>query len=247
MTSRGPARGWGALERALGVRFADRTLLRQACIHPSFLNEQSDPGLVSYDRLEYLGDAFLGWVVASELYARHPGYDEGELTRARAALVRGTTLAEIAERLGLGAYLALGQGEETGGGRTRPRNLAAALEAVLGAVLVDRGAGRARALVLRWLGDRIDAVGPHGAARDAKSALQEAVQRRGLPLPVYEVARVAGPPHARSFSVLVYVNGRPAGEGRGRRKAQAEQAAAHAALADLGPPGPPRARADGSL
>lgn len=195
------------------MRFADRALLQQALIHPSFLNEQPNLSLVSYDRLEYLGDAFLGWVVAGELYTRYPAYDEGALTRARAALVRGAALAEVAERLDLGAYLALGQGEETSGGRARPRNLAAALEAVLGAVLVDRGQAKAKALVLRWLGGQLDAVGLHGASRDAKSALQEAVQRRGLPLPVYEVAAVAGPPHARSFTVLVHVNGSLAGLG----------------------------------
>ena len=233
MTSRASDNDWAALERALGVRFKERALLRQAVTHRSFLNEQPDRGLVSYDRLEYLGDAFLGWVVASELYARYPHYDEGDLTRARASLVRGTTLAEIANSLDLGAYLVLGLGEEAGGGRARPRNLAAALEAVLGAVLVDRGEKRARALVLRWLNDRIGRIGPQGAARDSKSTLQERLQREGLPLPVYQVIAETGPAHARSFTVQALVGEQVVGEGAGRSKSEAEQQAAEAAIARL--------------
>ena len=233
MTSRASDNDWAALERALGVRFKERALLREAVTHRSFLNEQPDRGLVSYDRLEYLGDAFLGWVVASELYARYPHYDEGDLTRARASMVRGTTLAEIANSLDLGAYLVLGLGEEASGGRARPRNLAAALEAVLGAVLVDRGERRARALVLRWLNDRIGRIGPQGAARDSKSALQERLQREGLPLPVYQVIAETGPAHARSFTVQALVGEQVVGEGAGRSKSEAEQRAAEAAIARL--------------
>ena len=224
---------WAELERTLGVRFQEQELLRQALTHSSFLNEQEDSGLVSYDRLEYLGDAFLGWVVARELYASYPRYDEGDLSRARAALVRGETLAEIAQQFDLGAYLFLSQGEESGGGRSRTRNLAAALEAVLGAVLIDQGEQQARDLVIQWLGQRIKALGPEGAARDAKSALQEAVQRRGLPLPAYEIISETGPPHARWFTVQVSVNGRAVGKGVGSKKAEAEQAAAAEALASM--------------
>ena len=224
---------WAELERTLGVRFQEQELLRQALTHSSFLNEQEDSSLVSYDRLEYLGDAFLGWVVARELYARYPRYDEGDLSRARAALVRGETLAEIAQQFDLGAYLFLSQGEESGGGRSRTRNLAAALEAVLGAVLIDQGEQQARDLVIQWLGQRIEALGPEGAARDAKSALQEAIQRRRLPLPAYEIISETGPPHARWFAVQVSVNGRAVGKGVGSKKAEAEQAAAAEALASM--------------
>lgn len=224
---------WAELERTLGVRFQEQELLRQALTHSSFLNEQEDSSLVSYDRLEYLGDAFLGWVVARELYASYPRYDEGDLSRARAALVRGETLAEIAQQFDLGAYLFLSQGEESGGGRSRTRNLAAALEAVLGAVLIDQGEQQARELVIQWLGQRIKALGPEGAARDAKSALQEAVQRKGLPLPAYEIISETGPPHARWFTVRVSVNGHEVGNGAGSKKAEAEQAAAAEALASM--------------
>ena len=218
------------LERALGLRFGERGLLREALTHRSFLNEQGDRSLASYDRLEYLGDAFIGWVAAAELYRRHPQYGEGELTRARASLVRGEALAEVARGIGLGAHLLLGQGEEASGGRDRDRNLAGALEAVAGAVLLDQGEAAARALVLRWLGPRIEAMGDAGAERDAKSALQELLQGRGLPLPVYEVVSDTGEPDEMRFTVRALVDGRAAGTGAGRRRADAEQAAARSAL-----------------
>ena len=224
---------WAALERTLGVRFDERGLLYEALVHRSFLNEQDDPSLASYDRLEYLGDAFLGWVAAAELYRLYPHYDEGELTRARASLVRGETLADIARSLGLGAHLLLGQGEEASGGRDRDRNLAAALEAVIGAVLLDQGEETVRSLVLRWLGPRIEAMGDSGAQRDAKSALQEFLQGHGLPLPVYETVSDTGEPHDKEFVVRVLVDGRVMGAGTGRRRADAEQTAAREALAAL--------------
>ncbi len=233
MTNEPSGERWAALERTLGVRFSERGLLTQAVVHRSFLNEQDDPALSSYDRLEYLGDAFLGWVTAAELYKRYSHYDEGELTRARAALVRGETLAEVARSLGLGAYLLLGQGEEASGGRDRTRNLAAALEAVIGATLLDQGEDTARSLVLRWLGPRIEAMGDAGVERDAKSALQEFLQGRGLPLPVYEPLSGTGEPPGGTFTVRVVVDGRPLGEGAGRRRSDAEQSAAQEALAAL--------------
>ena len=231
--SRGKGADWAALERTLGVRFNERGLLHQALVHSSFLNEQDDPSLVSYDRLEYLGDAFLGWIVAAELYRLYPCYDEGELTRARASLVRGETLAEVARSLGLGAHLLLGQGEEANGGRDRSRNLAGALEAVVGATLLDQGEAAARSLVLRWLQPRIQAMEDTGPERDAKSALQEFLQGHGLPLPVYETVSDTGAPHDKMFSVRVVVDGRTMGTGAGRRRADAEQSAAREAIAAL--------------
>lgn len=222
-----------ALERTLGVRFNERGLLHQALVHSSFLNEQDDRSLASYDRLEYLGDAFLGWVAAAELYRLYPNYDEGELTRARASLVRGETLAEVARSIGLGACLLLGQGEEANGGRDRSRNLAGALEAVIGATLLDQGETAARSLVLRWLQPRMQAMRKTGPERDAKSALQEFLQGHGLPLPVYETLSDMGAPHDKTFSVRVLVDGRTMGAGAGRRRADAEQSAAQEALAAL--------------
>ena len=224
------------MERSLGLKFKERSLLHQAVVHRSFLNENPDLGWESYERLEYLGDAFLGLVVAEELYRRHPEYSEGDLTRARAALVQGNTLAEVASGFGLGSYLYLGGGEEATGGRQRRSNLAGALEAVLGAVLLDRGPAVAGKLVLRWLEPYLELLGREGAPRDAKSALQELAQQRGLPLPEYRVLEESGPAHARSFTVEVSLDGESLGEGSGRRKAAAEKAAAAQALKTLGVP-----------
>ena len=224
---------WRTLERALGVRFKERALLRQAVVHRSFLNEHPESGWESYERLEYLGDAFLGWVVADELYRRYRAYSEGALTRARAGLVQGRTLAEVAKSLGLGGYLYLGQGEEATGGRSRRSNLAGALEALLGAVLLDQGAAAARRLVLRWLEGWMDQLAGEDVPRDPKSALQELAQERGLPLPRYDVIREAGPSHAPSFTVQVWLRDRNAGQGTGRRKVEAESNAAAQALKGL--------------
>lgn len=222
---------WAGLEAALGVVFHDRGTLQQALVHRSYLNEH--PGHASYERLEFLGDAYMGWVAAEALYQRHPGMDEGALSRARASLVQGKALAVTARRLGLGAYLALGAGEEAGGGRERPTNLAQALEAVLAAVLLDAGEQVAQRVALGWLAEGLDLVGRSGAPRDAKSALQERLQSTGRGLPSYRLVSAEGPAHARVFTVEVLVTGEAAGRGTGPRKADAEQAAAAEALAAL--------------
>ena len=224
---------WAALERALGVRFKERALLRQAATHRSYLNERPGLGMESNERLEFIGDAFLGWTVAQELYARCPDCSEGDLTRARAAIVSGRSLASAARSIGLGAHLYLGEGEEATGGRDRPSVLAASLEAVLAAVVLDRGTQAGRRLALRWFGAQLDAVAAGAVPRDAKSALQEHAQREGIPLPAYEVVEEAGPSHDRRYRVSVRVGGRVAGEGEGRRKRDAEQAAAAQALRAL--------------
>ena len=210
-------------------------MLRQAAAHRSFLNERPDLGWESNERLEFMGDAFLGWTVAQELYARCPGCSEGDLTRARAALVSGRSLAGVARSIGLGAHLYLGEGEEATGGRDRPSVLAGALEAVLAAVALDRGTAAGRRLVLRWLGPQLDAIAAGTVPRDAKSALQGHAQRQGLPLPIYDVLEEEGPSHNRRYRVRVRVGGRSAGEGEGRRKREAEQAAAAQALRALAP------------
>ena len=129
----------GELEEVLGVRFRDAGLLRLALVHSSFLNENPGGALESNERLEYLGDAVLGMAVAEELYAVNLGWPEGKLTQARAALVQEGTLAEAARDIGLGEMLHMGRGEEDGGGRDRPSNLSAGLEAVIGAVFLDGG------------------------------------------------------------------------------------------------------------
>lgn len=222
------------LERALGVRFRDEELLRLALVHSSYINE--NPGVFpeSNERLEFLGDAVLGVAVAEELYAANPGWPEGKLTQARAALVQETTLAEAARDIGLGEMLRMGRGEESGGGRDRASNLSAGLEAVIGAVFLDQGYEAAREVVLRVLGDRVSSLGEPEASANPKSALQEAAQAKGLPSPTYRIVHEEGADHDRLFVAEVTVGGKVAGRGEGKRKSLAEQAAAVEALRGKG-------------
>ncbi len=220
------------LQRAIGVKFENTGLLKQALTHRSYLNEHPGEGFEDYERLEYLGDAFLGWVIADEIYRRHPAFTEGDLTRGRAALVRGATLAQVARSFHAGTYITMGSGEEGTGGRERRGTLAAIVESLIGAVLLDKGDKVARELVLRWLGPKIEAMDPAGAPRDAKSALQETCQRKGLPSPTYELVDEEGPSHNMTFEVRVLIDGEIHGHGKGRRKVDAEQAAAAEALGE---------------
>lgn len=220
------------LQRRLRVRFRDPALLRRALVHTSYANEHpEEPG--PNERLEFLGDALLDFLVAEALFQRHPEADEGVLTAMRSALVSDEALARLAHQVGLGEFLLLGQGEEASGGRDRPSNLAAALEALVGAVYLDRGFGTARRMVLRLMKGAIAAVESSGVPKDAKSRLQEKVQGMGLPPPRYRLVRAVGSDHARRFTVEVVVGDRPLGRGRGRRKAEAEQEAARQALKAL--------------
>jgi ribonuclease-3 len=218
------------LQQDLGLTFADAELLRQAMVHPSYLNERPDEVAGSNQRLEFLGDAVIGLVVARELYRRHPDVDEGVLTEARAQVVQGKTLARVARGLGLGRYLLLGQGEEAGGGGDRDSNLAAALEALVGAVLLDRGYRQAQRFVLRVLGPELETSAPDDVRRDPKSWLQELAHRQGGAAPEYEVVSTAGPPHQPVYTVTVELNGEVLGTGQGRRKVDAERGAAREAL-----------------
>ncbi len=215
-----------ALERALGVRFRDRGLLELALRHDSFAHERG-ADREHYERLEFLGDAVLNLVVSDYLFRQYPERSEGELAKERARLVSEAALAHLGRRLRLGGYLLLGRGEEKGGGRDRPGLLADAVEAVLGAVYADAGYGVAHALATRWLGELLQSL--PGRTEDFKSRLQERLQESGR-LPRYRIVEAAGPDHARSFRVRVEVEGNVIGEGVGRSKKEAEQAAAEEAL-----------------
>ncbi len=223
-----------SLEVALGVSFRQPDLLRLALTHSSYLNEHAGTFSESNERLEFLGDAVLGAVIAQELYRLHPAWPEGGLTQARSDLVQGDSLAGLAMGLGLGGHLYMGRGEEAGGGRQRPTNLAAAFEALVAALFVDQGYEAARDLILRVFADELSAENHQAAAKNPKSALQEEVQGIGHPLPSYEIVEVKGEGHAPRFTAEVTVAGRVVGRGTGSRKSQAEQAAAAAALAALG-------------
>jgi ribonuclease-3 len=218
------------LEERLGVRFKNRDLLREALVHSSYLNENPARAPESNERLEFLGDAVLGLVVAHDLFTAHPELQEGKLTELRTHLVRRDTLAEAALRLRLGDELLLGRGEEAGGGRTRPTNLAHVYEAVVGAIYLDRGIVAARRFVRGSLKSEFDRVVRRQTVPDPKSRLQELTQSQRQETPVYRLVRAEGPDHARRFTVDVLVGGRTLATGSGSSKQQAEKSAARRAL-----------------
>ena len=221
------------LQENLGYRFRDESLLRGALYHSSYANEHRNENIVSNERLEFLGDAVLGFVSAEFLYSRFPHAPEGELTRIRAALVREESLFEVAQALQLGECLMLGKGEESGGGRQRPSILADCTEAVFAAVYLDGGMDCARDLIHRVLLSKGDITVAESRRRDYKTELQELVQRKPHQVLRYELVGQSGPDHAKVFTVAVLLNGDPVGEGSGHSKKEAEQSAARDALSRL--------------
>ncbi len=216
------------LENRSGHVFARRELLLTALTHAS-----AGPGPDNNERLEFLGDALLDLAIAAELFERFPRLREGQLHRLRASLVRGETLAEIGRELEIGAALRLGAGEAASGGRDRDSNLADAVEALLGAILLDAGVDAALAAAHTWYATRLERLEPGVSLKDAKTELQEFLQGRRLPLPRYELLE---PPPATggTFRVRCHVHGlEPAASGEGRTRRIAEQQAAAAALQRL--------------
>ena len=218
------------LEIVLGVSFRNLELLRQALVHRSYLNENPQYSLGCNERLEFLGDALIGLVVADDLFRRYPESDEGYLTELRAAIVRRESLAQIGRQIELGRFLYLGRGEAEAGGVDRDSNLAGAVEALVAAVLLDRGLEFAWALTRRLVGPQLALVLSKGPLRDIKTRLQEFAQSYGMGLPEYYVVASDGVAHAPEFAVEVMVGGEIVGRGKGRRKADAEREAAREAL-----------------
>jgi ribonuclease-3 len=218
------------LQAALGWQFSDASLLLRSLAHRSWCAEHGEEE--SNERLEFLGDSVLGLVVTHYVYQHFPHLPEGQLSEVRAGVVNSRVLAEIAEELGIGDHILLGKGEDAAGGRFKQSILADAFEAVVAAVYLDAGFPKARELVLRCLQDRIAeaAAGPGG--RDYKTRLQELTASRSLGRPRY-VVRDEGPDHAKHFFATVLVGDEPYGEGEGRSKKQAEQAAAWVACSRL--------------
>ncbi len=215
------------LKQALGYEFTDSGLLELALTHRSAGNRNNE-------RLEFLGDSIVNHVVAEYLFQRFPEAREGEMSRMRAALVRGDTLAELARDLKLGDHLVLGAGERKSGGRRRGSILADALEAVAGAVLLDSDVDTCRRCVLAWYGERLAAISLENDAKDPKTRLQEFLQARRNPLPEYELLGVLGDDHNQQFHVACRL-ARPSllVEGAGSSRRKAEQAAARNALERL--------------
>ena len=221
------------LERKLGYRFRSGALLAEALRHSSYANEHRGAESVSNERLEFLGDSVLGFVTAEYLFARHPDSPEGELTRIRAALVCEESLHEVAQKLELGRYLKLGNGEEAGGGRQRTSILADATEAVFAAVYLDGGISAASALIHRVLLDVEREEVVEERRRDYKTQLQERVQRQAGQELTYCMVGEEGPDHAKTFITEVRLNGAAIGRGSGHSKKESEQMAAKAALEKL--------------
>jgi ribonuclease-3 len=208
------------VRRTLGCRVGDEGLLAEALTHRSAQGANNE-------RLEYLGDAVLSFVVAEMLFHAHPGATEGELSRYRASLVSGETLGALALELGLGEHIRLGEGELKSGGFRRASILADALEAVIGAVYLDLGIEAARDAVERLLADRLAVLPSAAELKDPKTRLQERLQASGIPLPAYEVAEVSGEPHAQRFVVRCRVESLgllAEAEGTSRRRAEQEAA-----------------------
>ena len=248
------------IQQNLGVSFWNRSLLQTAFTHSSYLNEHSDENLECNERLEFLGDAALGLAIAEALYKKDADIQEGALTLMRQSIVNGKTLARTARALGIGEYLLMGSGEEKSGGRNRNSNLAAAYEAVVGAIFEDKGYDAAKSFCIRTLTGEIDsaytrvtsapkqlaktksankpkqskkAKKPATAGKHPKSALQEISQAKHGKPPAYSITKATGKSNAMTFTAKVQVNGKTLGSGTGSSKKDAETAAAEAALKKL--------------
>lgn len=218
------------LEEVLDVRMADRGLLELALTHRSYAFEAG--GIATNERLEFLGDAVLGLVVTRRIFDDHPERAEGRLAKLRAATVSTASLARVARAVGLGEAVLLGRGEQQSGGRDKDSILADTLEAVIGAVYLDAGLRTATALIERLFVPVLDENSRRGAALDYKTSLQELSAARELGVPEYAVTD-SGPDHEKTFTATVVLDGFRLGDGTGRSKKEAEQAAAEVAYETL--------------
>lgn len=224
------------LERLLEYDFHDRTLLLQALTHPSYLHEVGGDDGGDYQRLEFLGDAVLGLLLAEMLYMRYPGWDEGALSQLRSRLAGQDVLADRARSLGIGDFFLLGRGEEQTAGREKDSILADILEALIAALYLDGGLKPALTLVVRLFEGLASAPEALLLGRDSKSQLQEFLSSNGSPGPEYRLVGESGPPHDRLFVFQILVGDKVVGTGRGKSKKIAQQAAAAEALSEFQSP-----------
>lgn len=217
-------------QAAIGIRWRNTALLEEALTHSSYVNE--NPHVPSNERMEFLGDALLGLVLGKQLYQDYPDLAEGELTRRRSLLVRGSTLANVARSIHLGEALYLGKGEEKSGGRSKATNLAGAMEALVASVLLDQGWDVARDFVLHVLEPEIEKL-RREMDTDYKSQFQLIAQSRYKTTPTYRITDTVGPDHDRRFTSEVLVNETVMAQGCGRSKKLAEADAARVALEKL--------------
>ncbi len=226
--------GLSELEQRLGFVFEDKSLLQRALTHRSYLNEHPEFLLEDNERLEFLGDAVLDFVIGAYLYHRFPELREGPLTNLRSVLVRRDTLARFARQLELGRHLLMGHGEAESGGRHRPATLCATFEGLVGALYLDQGLDGVQALIEPLVVPEISRTLKARLDKDAKSRLQELAQAQMHSTPRYATVSESGPDHAKEFTVEVLIGGEVFGRGQGANKQQAAQAAARDALQQIG-------------
>jgi ribonuclease-3 len=224
---------WSDCQDRLGISFRQKSLLEQAFVHSSYTNENPDFARPNNERLEFLGDAVLNFVVTEKLYRQFPNLPEGEMTGIRASLVCRDTLAEMASSLGLGDYLLLGKGEESSGGRAKTSNLANAIEALIGAIYLDQGLTGTRRFILRQLKPGLEKIGSGNMPINYKALMQEFIQGQKRPTPVYRLVEASGPDHCKQFTAEILVEGEVLGRGSGSNKKTAESQAARAAWEKL--------------
>ena len=224
---------WNYCQKDLGISFHQESLLEQAFVHLSYLNENPGFALPSNERLEFLGDAILNFIVTEKLYEEFPQLPEGELTEIRASLVCRDTLAGLASSLKLGDWLLLGRGEEANGGRVKESNLANAMEALIGALYLDQGLAKARRFILRQLKPELEKIKAGKTIPNYKALVQELIQGQKKPTPVYRLVEATGPDHSKQFTAEILVEGEALGKGVGKSKKVAESQAARAAWEKL--------------
>jgi ribonuclease-3 len=225
---------FGEFEKSIEINFNDKSLLQQAFVHRSYINENKGSGLTHNERLEFLGDAVLELVITDFLYKAYPDKAEGDLTAYRSSLVNAQTCSDIAGKLGMGEYLLLSKGESKDTGRARQYILANALEALIGAIYLDQGYDTAKSFIEENFTSLIESIISAKSFIDAKSLFQEKAQEFDGITPAYKTIKETGPDHEKKFTVGVYVGKDLVATGEGESKQDAEQSAAKLALEKRG-------------
>ena len=218
------------LEKLIGIKFKDQSLLNHAFVHRSYLNECEDEDIKSNERLEFLGDAGLELISTDHLFRNHPEQTEGEMTNFRSALVKGANLAVVARELDLGKYLYLSHGEENSGGRTKSYILANTTEALIGAIYMDQGYDESKKFITKFILNKLDEVIEKKLHIDSKTSFQEIVQEKEEVTPSYKVLKEEGPDHDKVFEAGAYINDELIATGKSSSKQAAEEKTARNAL-----------------
>lgn len=222
------------LEKKIGYSFTDKSMAKRALRHRSFLLPGENNSSESYEQLEFLGDAVLGFVVSEYLYLKYPEYEEGDLSRLKSTIVSGSVLTQCAKKLGLGKNIQLGPGEIRSGGRNRSSLLEDVFESLVGAVYLDGGIKTVKSFLRQHLLSNVETIFQSDEYRNYKSILQEYAQSNLAASPVYRVVNESGPDHKKTFSIEVLIKEDVLGQGEGLSKKRAEQFAARAALKNMG-------------